>query len=1405
MKHPSERRSFFCRAAQRAAVLIALVILAWPHPLFASLIYFENGYSSVNTLIGENDFKSGDPIVTGSGSIDYALPLFNLGGPMGLSCALKYNRAIFNWWSETRNYFPTHGGANYFWLPPLSASVNWDTSGYDVILPGGEKASFLKTGDTWALNEVDTAGYRENALPIRYAAATSGNPANRFWILDPSRDRLLVYDYAAGYGEEGKLVYVMDRNGNKLSYTYDGGRITEITDGLGRTLRFAYDTFSSQSYLYQISDRTDAANPRTVTFAYDTVAADMNNQPALRAITDALGNTHTFRWSVVTSSGTHYDNLAKVENPKGGTYFHFQNVWDYVGYKNAEGDPLYGIKVVSQKDADGNETTFSYNEDPYVTRATYPDSSTGAYAHNDAHVPPSQFTDAEGNPLVLTKNDRNQVTAMTDRTGGATQVTYHEPTGKLAAITNADGKILTFTYTTQTQTVADPDTPANTVDFTFYNLTKIDYPDETSETFTYDAKGNMTAHTDRTGKTWNYTCNHRGQVLTATNPEGGVTTYTYDVDDATLASSTDSDTGVTTYIYDAYKRLTRITRPGGATVLIAYDLNNQVTSITDERGKKYDYAYDANGNLNAITDPDTKQTLFRHDFMDRVDEVTNARGKKSQYAYDNMNRQQSVTDPNGNTIQYGYNSRGWMDKVTDGGGHEWTTGFDNEGLPTSESTPLGRTTTITRDALGHISKIKNPLEQETAFTRNEMSRVTKITDALTRETSFSYDNAGRLTGVTLPLVGAATYRRNGLGVMDRITDLKGSVWNFSYTNMGRLASLTDPLSKLWEYDYDTRGRLNQVTYPGGPTQTRTYDDAGNLLRSLYSAGPDLNFTYDNQNRLLSAEDIAFTYNETGQVTATTNPGTTFGATYDDGGRLKTVTYANDLFAVTYTYDARDLLTRVTDSLTGTTIDFTYDNDGRLTGVTRPNGINTTFTWDAASRLTRLQHGALADLQYTHNAAGEITRLEYNLPLDPAEYLTSGTDSLTFDAASQVTTAGYAYDNQGRQTASPGQTYTWDGATRLTATAYANLTYNGLNNLVTRQQDGTTVHYYYNYAMGNKPLVAEYNETASSWKRFYVLTPGGKLIYLIEAANDNGVAFYYYDHIGNTLFLTNPAGDITDTYAYSPYGKLLAHEGTSDQPFTFVGTLQVRQEGSNGLYQMRARYYHANLGRFMSREPLWPLLDSPMALNPYQYALNNPLTLIDITGRFAYDGGDSSDTLSLIAFNMMLYMNFEFQDHEEHLLNAWDRLSFEERLKILAIIQRGLIEAKNFDGFKWNDRERAIKFLNKIHKKQLELKKAGKRPDIPKAGWNAKLEKPKGGKAVEKPDANIRNEFCNNPESQTVKPVSFAADTPNVIQTSSFNQPQSRALDAARANISSGEKLAAWALFWQEANHFLDEQ
>jgi hypothetical protein len=57
-------------------------------------------------------------------------------------------------------------------------------------------------------------------------------------------------------------------------------------------------------------------------------------------------------------------------------------------------------------------------------------------------------------------------------------------------------------------------------------------------------------------------------------------------------------------------------------------------------------------------------------------------------------------------------------------------------------------------------------------------------------------------------------------------------------------------------------------------------------------------------------------------------------------------------------------------------------------------------------------------------------------------------------------------------------------------------------------------------------------------RYYIYTPGGKLLYSLEAA-DNSRHDYFFDENGNTLFITDTTGTVIASYAYSPFGRILA--------------------------------------------------------------------------------------------------------------------------------------------------------------------------------------------------------------------------------------------------------------------------
>ncbi|MEA3308829.1 MAG: RHS repeat-associated core domain-containing protein, partial [Chloroflexota bacterium] len=538
--------------------------------------------------------------------------------------------------------------------------------------------------------------------------------------------------------------------------------------------------------------------------------------------------------------------------------------------------------------------------------------------------------------------------------------------------------------------------------------------------------------------------------------------------------------------------------------------------------------------------------------------------------------------------------------------------YDDEHTLQSTGTPLNNETTYGYDAAGWPTSITDAAGQAGGTTYDALGRATTLTDRLGRQIDYTYDNNGTLASVATD-AGSASYTRNALGLLVKLQDFNTATWEYTYTPMGRLATHTDPVSNQWTYTYDVQGRLAQIDYPtAGEHLTKTYDAVGHETRWQYSAGPDLQFTYDTLGRMTHANEITLTYNACAEVLNTTNAGADFGATYDTGGRLEKVSYAGQ-FTVTYTYDQRNQVTRVADDLTNSWMTFIYNDDGALIEINRSNGVKTTFTRDVNGRVTRIldeKSGTVADQQFTLNVEGEVTQVTQDLPLDAAGLLAESNAGYTYNAASQVSSTDYAYDERGRLTQAPEHTFTWDGASRLTNIDGDTLAYNGLGNLTSLTSGGSTTAYAYNYALPITPIVAE--KTGGTFDTFYVWSPGGTLLYGIDASGIAAPFFYHFDRLGSTLFLTDDNGAVSDTYVYDPYGMELGRSGTSAQPFTFIGQYGVRRF-TDTLYHMQRRTYDAQAGRFLSRDPVGTHVYDPSSLNPYQYAAQDPINLLDPQG------------------------------------------------------------------------------------------------------------------------------------------------------------------------------------------------
>ncbi len=110
-------------------------------------------------------------------------------------------------------------------------------------------------------------------------------------------------------------------------------------------------------------------------------------------------------------------------------------------------------------------------------------------------------------------------------------------------------------------------------------------------------------------------------------------------------------------------------------------------------------------------------------------------------------------------------------------------------------------------------------------------------------------------------------------------------------------------------------------------------------------------------------------------------------------------------------------------------------------------------------------------------------------------------------------------------------------------------------------------------------------------------------------NRGGVSsFYAPDTMGSTVALLNSVGVVTDTYGYWPYGEIQSHVGSSQTPFTFLGTLGYYLDVVGSFLYVRARYLRQALARWQTVDRLWP------RERPYGYVNSSPAQRTDPSGQ-----------------------------------------------------------------------------------------------------------------------------------------------------------------------------------------------
>lgn len=394
-----------------------------------------------------------------------------------------------------------------------------------------------------------------------------------------------------------------------------------------------------------------------------------------------------------------------------------------------------------------------------------------------------------------------------------------DPMRRVTQTTDARGTVTKLVYdaehlTTRTEAFGTP--TARTTTFTYQNA-QTELPATIEEaarkvTFVRDSQGRILSKTvadkiTNETRSWAFTYSATGQVLTADGPRtdvSDVTTYTYynctaGYQCGQVETITNALGHVTTYnTYNAHGQPLTITDPNGIITTLTYDLRQRLTSRT-VGSELTSFEYWPTGLLKKATLPDGSFLAYTYDAAHRLTDITDADGNTIHYVLDAMGnrtgeetRDASSALTRTRTQIFNTLNQLWR-QIGAAGGASVTTifGYDNNGNQTSIAAPLSRTTGQTYDELNRLKTVTDPATGLTTYGYNALDQLISVTDPKSLTTSYTYNALGDLKTQVSPDTGTTTN---------------------TYDSGGNLATSTDARSATATYAYDSLNRVTSVAY-----------------------------------------------------------------------------------------------------------------------------------------------------------------------------------------------------------------------------------------------------------------------------------------------------------------------------------------------------------------------------------------------------------------------------------------------------------------------------------------------------------------------------------------------------------------------------------------------------------------
>ena len=1075
------------------------------------------------------------------------------------------------------------------------------------------------------------------------------------------------------YDEHHDIVAMLNPAGEAIRFTRDAaGQVTSVSNPLGATTTIEYNaagvltSFTNPlgarwTLTYPKQPVGDGAPYMVRAHQQGGQACDTSVGALPEAVTDPAGNTTAFTY---TAGG----DIATVTNAVGGTTRHeydtFGNLMKMITAGNRVWEYSWdGLsQLVGLTDPTGAITRFEYDRAGEITQVT---DATGVISHRsiERHEGVESVTgtgeglfssaffkvDVLGRVTEISQQDGASTTSASS-SHGASGV----PTGAGAAGAGVAGTARTgipHGVSSSVEAIAAAETAGTPSHPTGRQM------------FTYDAAGNIVEALDANGGLTQYVRDAAGRVTRIISAAGRFTDYTYDTcgrlsservglnepvrvtDPVTGASSWEEPTrwAVTTLVYDAASQVIERHTPDGLVEKMTYDAAGRLIKVQAGR-RVATYAWDACNQLVRVQDSTFGTRRYAYNELGQLVRVTDGLGNRTFFAYDADGLLTSVTDPTGAITEYEYDAAGRILEVA------------KKPHPDSTVETSAIRTTYTWDAAGRLLS-------EDDGVRIRSFKYDARTGDLTRTLIDGSLAAEYGTGTPALPGSTITWMKDHTGdapvTYRRVFDATGNLIEYTRQVDGTentsepgtaeaLETFTSTGSYTLTYAYDADGFRTMMLTPYGSSQW-VLDGSGRPIRSINTASiadPGVReresvigeFSYDVMGHLVCAQ--------VGETISTWD--------FDQDGLVSSYEHTSeqgDENTAEGVQVIRDHTGRIIglDSTTTGLVMYSYDEAGQLTGA-RADGYELTWVYEDGLMV--------AERLYHHNTAEDETT-QGRVLLGERQFIYNGLNQLLHcttierpytvgegvSAAWVSTEVSYTYNAAGQRTGQKSitsdgviqeRTYTW-GITGALATVsdtttdargaevpglcsrlrvHADTT--GVATAITGN-DQVTVPLLWDPISSAPHLLGAGNIPAAGADGGFsqAAVPGGFDPWSVPGVPNTGVGFGALSAPGlGTISATGAAAPQTPglpsalgapgvSGAFALLTSVGLPEGVS---FTGSGTLAV-----GGLALMGARVFDPSSKKFLSQDPLPPIVGAGWFADSYSFLGHDPVGMIDPWG------------------------------------------------------------------------------------------------------------------------------------------------------------------------------------------------